>query len=160
MEELFLDEIILDQQQARVTLSGVPDSPGVAAGIFEEIAAGGVFVDMIVQSYHEEPGKSSLSLTIPEEQIEDCLRITRALSRELDCRSMTYCPHVAKLSVSGVGLRSHTSVAIRMFRALSDAGINVEMINTSEVRVNIVVSGDHGSRALRALQEAFDDVLR
>ena len=160
MEELFLDEIILDQQQARVTLSGVPDSPGVAAGIFEEIAAGGVFVDMIVQSYHEEPGKSSLSLTIPEKQIEDCLRITRALSRELDCRSMTYCPHVAKLSVSGVGLRSHTSVAIRMFRALSDAGINVEMINTSEVRVNIVVSGDHGSRALRALQEAFDDVLR
>lgn len=160
MEKLFLDEITLDQQQARVTMNGVPDSPGIAAEIFEEIAAAGVLVDMIVQSYHEMPGKSSLSLTVPQRQLEDCLQIAGALSQKLGCQSITHCPHVAKLSVSGVGLRSHTSVAIRMFRALSQADINVEMINTSEVRVNIVVAGELGSRALQALQSAFADALR
>ena len=160
MEELFLDEITLDQQQARVTMNGVPDSPGIAAEIFEEIAGAGVLVDMIVQSYHEMPGRSSLSLTVPERQLEDCLQIAGALSQNLGCQSITHCPHAAKLSVSGVGLRSHTSVAIRMFRALSEADINVEMINTSEVRVNIVVAGELGSRALQALQDAFADVLR
>ena len=160
MEELFLDEITLDQQQARVTMNGVPDAPGIAAEIFEEIAAAGVLVDMIVQSYHEIPGKSSLSLTVPQEQLDDCLHIVGTLSQKLDCQSITHCPHVAKLSVSGVGLRSHTSVAIRMFRALLQANINVEMINTSEVRVNIVVAGELGSRALQTLQDAFADALR
>ena len=73
---------------------------------------------------------------------------------------MSNSPQVAKLSVSGTGLRSHTGVAIRTFRALADNGINVEMISTSEVRVNVVVHGEHGTRALLQLQEAFQDVLR
>ena len=81
------------------------------------------------------------------------------LAEEFQCRAVSSSPEVAKLSVSGIGLRSHTSVGTRMFRSLSEAGINVEMINTSEVQVNVVVDGKQGQQALAVLTEAFADVL-
>ena len=82
------------------------------------------------------------------------------IAANLSCHDVQFSPDVAKLSVSGVGLRSHTGVAIRMFKALADAGINVDMINTSEVRVNVVVEGRSGEKGLNALQQAFSDALR
>ena len=159
MEELIIDDISLDQTQARVTFRGVPDEPGLAAQVFDEIAAAGVFVDMIVQS-HGQGGRANLSFTVPQESLPLSLEVCRRLAGSLADSSVTSSPIVAKLSVLGVGLRSHTDVAIRMFRSLSDAGINVEMINTSEVRVNVVVDGFRGNDALAALQEAFADAMR
>ena len=159
MEELFIDDIVLDESQSRVTIQGVPDAPGVAARVFEEVAASGIFVDMIVQS-HGGADRASLSFTVPQNKLAAALKVAERIAKELTCRQVTSCPRVAKLSVSGVGLRSHTGVAIRMFRALSEAGINLDLISTSEVRVNVVVDGAQAKTALQCLQAAFADVLR
>ncbi|MCO6454610.1 MAG: ACT domain-containing protein, partial [Pirellulaceae bacterium] len=159
MEELVINGISLDQQQARVTISGVPDTPGVAARVFEEVAAAGILVDMIVQSYNGVEGLATLSFTVPRDKLDTSLRVAEQLAREFRCQEVSSSPRIAKLSVSGIGLRSHTSVGIRMFRALAEAGINVAMINTSEVHVNVVVDGPEGQRALERLQAAFADVL-
>ncbi len=160
MEELVLDDISLDETQGRVTISGVPDIPGVAAKVFHEIAEAGIFVDMIVQSRDSHEEHASLSFTVPREKVDESIAVAQRLSEQFSCTGVTSCPNIAKLSVSGVGLRSHTSVAIRMFRALADVGVNVAMINTSEVRVNVVVNGEEGEQGLESLKAAFGDVLR
>jgi aspartate kinase len=158
MEDLAIDDLSLDDTQARITISHVQDRPGVAAAVFRQIAETDVFVDMIVQGYGRN-GQANLSFTVPHQQISRALMDVGKLARSLDCGAVTSSPRVAKLSVSGIGLRSHTGVAIRMFRSLAEAGINVEMINTSEVRVNVVVAGEHGQKAMQCLKKAFADVL-
>jgi len=160
MEELTIDGVDLDSSQARVTISGVPDKPGIAAKVFEDVAAAGVFVDMIVQSHPSAAGAAILSFTVPQNQLTKSVEAARKIAQSLGCQGVSSSPIIAKLSVSGVGLRTHVGVAIRMFKALSDAGINLEMINTSEVRVNVVVEGVSGERGLKQLQAAFADVLR
>jgi len=160
MEELTIDDITLDQTQARVTIVGVPDTPGVAAKVFDEVAGAEIFVDMIVQSYNGQAGQASLTFTVVKDKLPDSLRVANRLAAAFQCAGVTSSPDIAKLSVSGVGLRSHTGVAIRMFKALASSGINVEMINTSEVRVNVVVDGHRGREALAQLQQAFSDVRR
>lgn len=160
MEELVIDDITLDNNQARITIRGIPDTPGIAAAVFEEVAGSGIFVDMIIQSFDGEEGLASVSFTIPQSQYEVALQVAELICERSQCQGMSNSPRVAKLSVSGIGLRSHTSVAIRMFRALAETGINVEMISTSEVRVNIVVDGNHGEQALLQLQSAFQDLLQ
>ena len=159
MEDLTIDDVRLDDTQARVTISGVPDSPGIAAQVFERVAADGIFVDMIVQSFGR-AGHANLSITVPRADLQKALKTAEELVKQFKCGPVSSAPQVAKLSVSGIGMRSHTGVAIRMFRALAEAGINVEMINTSEVRVNVVVAGSAGQRGLEALQQAFADTLR
>jgi len=159
MEELAIDEISLDDTQARVTVSDIADQPGIAAAIFEAVAAGGIFVDMIVQSYGR-GGKAKLSFTVPQNHYEKCVKLLEQLAIEWKCGPVSGSPKVAKLSVSGIGLRSHTQVAIRTFRCLSEAGINIDLINTSEVRVNVVVDGEHGAKALPCLQRAFADCMQ
>jgi aspartate kinase len=160
MEELFIDDVTLDTSQARVTISGVPDTPGVAAHVFEEVAAAGIFVDMIVQNYDGQEGIAALSFTVPQAKLAESVQVAQRLAEEFKCQGVTSSPKVAKLSVSGVGLRSHTGVAIRMFRAMAEAGVNIDMVNTSEVRVNVVVDGGQGETALKQLQAAFADVMR
>jgi aspartate kinase len=160
MEDLTIDEISLDSTQARVTISGVPDKPGIAAKVFEDVAAAGIFVDMIVQSHPSSAGAATLSFTVPQNQVAKSVEAAKRIAQSLGCREVTSSPNIGKLSVSGVGLRTHVGVAIRMFKALSDAGINLEMINTSEVRVNVVVDGPAGQKGLAQLQAAFADVLR
>ena len=159
MEELTIEGIDLDDTQGRMTITGVPDEPGLAARVFEEVAAADILVDMIVQSMGRD-GRANLSFTVPQSHMETSQKVAARLAKQLKCGPVTSSNQVAKLSVSGIGMRSHTGVAIRMFRSLADAGINVEMINTSEVRVNVVVDGDRGPQGLTALQEAFQDVMR
>ncbi len=156
MEDLLIDDITLDDAQARVTISGAPDAPGVAAALFETISAAGVFVDMIVQNMGQE-GRANLSFTVPRDALQESLDRAEEVRANLGCGPVSHSPHVAKLSVSGVGMRSHTGVAIRMFRALAEAEINVEMINTSEVQVNVVVDGRHGQEGLARLKQAFPE---
>ena len=159
MEDLTIDDISLDDTQARVTIANVPDKPGLAAQVFEQVAAGGILVDMIVQSIGRE-GRANLSFTVPQTALDKAVKLSKELAANLGCGPVTSCPRVAKLSVSGIGMRSHTGVAIRMFRALADAGINLDMISTSEVRVNVVVDGAAGPEALKRLQAAFADAQR
>jgi aspartate kinase len=160
MEGLTIDEITLDPSQARVTISGVPNTPGIAARVFEDVAKAGVFVDMIVQSHPSANGHAVLSFTVPQEQVAKAVAAAEKIATSLACKSVTSSPNIAKLSVSGVGLRTHTGVAIRMFKALADAGINIDLINTSEVRVNVIVDGQQGENAAAQLQAAFADVMR
>ena len=158
MEDLLIDDLALDQSQARITISGIPDRPGVAAQVFEEIAAGGIVVDMIVQSIGRQQF-ASLSFTVPQKDLAKGLELTGAIAKRLGCPAPTHSPNVAKLSVSGTGMRSHTGMASRLFRSLAAEGINAEMVNTSEVRVNVVVDGAQGAKALEVLKKEFADVL-
>ncbi len=157
MEQLTLVDISMTGDQARITLSGVPDEPGLASDVFSKVASAGIIVDMIVQSYDGYQGETSISFTVPETQLEDCLKVLQKLDYKF--RKVSGSKEIAKLSVSGIGLRSHTSVGIGMFEALAAANINVLMINTSELRVNVVVDGNDGERGLAALQEKFSDSL-
>lgn len=159
MEDLVVDQIGLDQSQGRLTLTAVADKPGIAAAIFDAVADAGIFVDMIVQSYGH-AGKANLSFTVPQTQFDDCLQLLRKLAERLNCGPVTSSPKVAKLSVSGIGMRSQSGVAIRTFECLARASINVDMINTSEVRVNVIVDGRHGQAALDAMQKTFADAQR
>jgi aspartate kinase len=157
MEQLTLVDISMVGDQARITLSGVPDQPGVASDVFSKVASAGIFVDMIVQSYDGYLGETSISFTVPEEQLDQCLKVLEKLDYQF--RKVSGSKDIAKLSVSGIVLRSHTSVGIGMFEALAAADINVLMINTSELRVNVVVDGKQGPRGLAALQAKFADAL-
>jgi aspartate kinase len=158
MEDLLIDDVTLDESQARVTISRVPDKPGVAARIFEEIAAGGIVVDMIVQSVGREE-LANLSFTVPQKDLPKSLELAGGLAARLGCRAPASCPEVAKLTVFGTGMKSHTGVASRLFRSLAAVGINVDMINTSEVRMSVVVEGGQGPKALATLKTEFADVL-
>jgi aspartate kinase len=158
MEDLIIDEITLDESQARVTLEQVPDTPGLAAQVFDEIAEQGIVVDMIVQSVGRE-GHANLSCTIPQEDLARCLELAAELARGFGSPPPTSSPRVAKLSVCGTGMRSHTDVAARMFQSLADTGINVDMISTSEVHLNVVVDGSQGQKGLDVLRKEFADVM-
>jgi len=158
MEDLTIDAIALDDAQARVTISHIPDRPGVAADCFDAIAGAGILVDMIVQSVGRD-GHANLTFTVSRSDLDKSCRAAGNVVRQFGEGAVTSSGSVAKLTVSGIGLRSHTGVAIRMFRALTDEHINVDMISTSEVQVNAVVDAAHGRRGLEALQRAFADAM-
>jgi len=150
MEGLVISGVDLDERQARVTLYNVPDQPGYAAQVFRQIAEAGVFVDMIVQNVSRE-GTTLLSFTVPRDAAERAAEAARAVGQgEVSVESS-----LAKLSVLGVGMRTHTGVATRMFGALADRGINIALINTSEVRINAVTDVARGQEALACLKGAF-----
>jgi aspartate kinase len=154
MEDLTIDEITLDQSQALVTIADVPDKPGMTAALFDELAKANVFVDMIVQSFGRD-GQANVSFTVPQGELARTIELARGLAQRLDCSGVSSTPRVAKLSVSGIGMRSNSSVAIRLFQSLTAAGINVDLMSTSEVRVNVIVDGHQGEAALACLQKAF-----
>jgi len=158
MEEILIEDITLDASQARVTVVDLADIPGLAAQVFGEIAEAGISVDMIVQSIGRK-NRANLSFTVAQEDLQRSLKVAADLAERLGCPPPTSCPQVAKLSVFGVGMRSHTDVASRMFSSLAAAGINVDMISTSEVRVNVVVDRKDGEKALAALRQEFADVM-
>ncbi|TWT95287.1 Aspartokinase [Botrimarina colliarenosi] len=157
MEELRIDGCDLDTTQALLTLRNVPDKPGIAAEIFEAIAHRGVLVDLIVQSIGQD-GLTTVGLTVPQNDIAESQKLVAEIAARFG-GEVTAEPNVAILSVTGVGVRSHTGVGTRIFRALSGAGINVELIGTSEVKVSVVIAGEHAAKALTATEEAFADVI-
>jgi len=158
MEELTIDDIQLDQSQGRVTVSEVPDEPGIAATVFEAVAAKDIMVDMIVQGTGRD-GFSKLSFSVPQESLKAAAEVATEAAEKLGCGPVSYESQVAILSVFGIGIRTNTSVGVRMFQALSDEEINVDMVGSSEVRVNVVVKADKGEAGLAALREAFADVM-
>ena len=154
MESLMIDEILLDDAQSRITLTRVPNEPGIAATLFERVAAQGIFVDMIVQSFAYDQF-ADISFSVPRDQCVLATEVAQQIKDEFQCNAIHSQQDIAKLVVAGIGLRSHTAVALGTFQALSDAGINVEMINTSEVRVNVVVTGKQGNAGLQHLNQYF-----
>ena len=160
LEELSITDLSLDTTQATISIQGVADTPGIAATIFEKVAQENIVVDMIIQSYLDQTDIASLSFTVNRQDVERTLAVIQAMQTEVPFQQVVSHPAVAKLSVSGIGLRSHTGVAIRMFESLAEAGLNIEMINTSEVRVNVIVDDSQGTDGLEALNKAFADVMQ
>ena len=159
MEDLAIDEISLDDTQSLVLMTKVPNEPGVAANLFDQIADAGVFVDMIVQS-HASDDVADIAFSVKREDFDRAVATAQAICDQFGCEGVTSKPEIAKLSVSGVGLRSHTGVAIGIFEALGSAGINLDAINTSEVRVNAIVDGSTGKAAEEALKQKFASSMR
>ena len=150
MEDLVIAGVDLDESQARVSLFHVPDRPGYAALVFRAIGKAGVFVDMIVQNVAMD-GDSLLSFTVPRESAD---RAVEAVQKA-GIPDVSVEPALAKLSVVGVGMRTHTGVATRMFAALAERGININLINTSEVRINVGTDISRGREGLECLKKAF-----
>lgn len=152
MEDLVVSGVELDENQARITLLNIPDKPGYAARVFQRIAEANVIVDMIVQNAGI-GGVTHLSVTVPRAEADTA---ARAVAAESGHDGVRVEPTLAKLSVLGVGVRTHTGAATRMFGALAARGINIALINTSEVRVNVATDLDRGREGLECLRQAFD----
>jgi aspartate kinase len=154
MEDIVVSEVQLDAEQSRVTISNLPDVPGTAAQIFEAVAEGGVLVDMIVQNTSRR-GRANLSFTVPREDLDSCLLLGREVLEQWPEALLSFDREMAKLTVMGIGLRTHTGVGEKLFRALAESDINVQLINTSEIRMSAVVGPQHGRRALDSLLATF-----
>ena len=153
MEDLAIEDCQLDESQALVTFVDLPDTPGVAAEVFEELGNAGLLVDMIVQSEPRD-GKAELSFTVASEDRELAATTARAIAEPRGAR-VADIPHVAKLSITGVGIRSHSAIADSLFQPLAEAGINIDLVSTSEVRLNVVVAATQGEEAITILRQAL-----
>jgi aspartate kinase len=153
MEDLAIEDCLLDSSQALVTFTDLPDTPGVAAEVFAELGKAGLNVDMIVQS-HPRNGHAEISFTVPAEHRDAATKAARTIAAARGA-TVADVPHVAKLSITGVGIRSHAGVADRLFKPLAEEGINIDLVSTSEVRLNVIVAAEQGQRSLKVLRNAF-----
>lgn len=152
MEQPLVSGIAIDRNQARVTLRGVTDKPGIAAEIFRKLASENINVDMIIQNVGHD-GTTNLGFTVPENELE----ITKSAMREINASQVVeYDSDIAKVSIVGVGMKSHSGVACKAFDTLATEGINIEMISTSEIKISIVTAAKYGELAVRALHDAYD----
>ncbi|MEW4561935.1 aspartate kinase [Bremerella sp. JC770] len=158
MEDLAIDDIELDRSQSLLLVRRVPDRPGIAAQVLNAVASKGINIDVIIQNVGRD-NSANVSFTCPVGDYEKAFAALEEVVQEIGAGEVEGNREAAKLSVSGIGLRSHTGVGVRMFKALSSAGINVDLISTSEVRVNVIVDEHEGEPGLKALEAAFKDVL-
>jgi aspartate kinase len=155
MEEIVVSDILLNTAEGRITIYDLPDQPGNCSRVFQAVAVGGIIVDMIVQNLTR-AGRAELSFSVPRSDLAAAQRLTEEVTRTIDPSVRVVAdPDIARLFVFGVGMRTHTGVARRMFGALAGQGINIAMINTSEVCVSVVVERAHGGQALSTLRQAF-----
>jgi len=153
MEEVLVSGVVLDKNQARVTLRGVSDRPGIAAEIFTVLAKENINVDMIIQNKSTD-GLTNLGFTVPQSEHENAKKIMKTFDH--DIQGMDFDNQVCKVSVVGVGMKSHSGVAATAFTVLADSNINIQMISTSEIKVSMVIDEKYGELAIRALHEAYE----
>jgi aspartate kinase len=154
MEQAIVSGVTYTTDEAKVTVRGVPDKPGVAADVFSALADAHVNVDMIIQNVGEQ-GHSDISCTVPVDDLPSAREALDRVVTELGAKGYTADDTMAKLSLIGAGMRSHPGVAALMFRTLADRGINLEMISTSPIKVSCVIAEDRVEEAVRALHDAF-----
>jgi aspartate kinase len=154
MEDVVLRGVSLEKNQAKVTILGVPDKPGVAAGLFSALATAGLSVDMIVQNVSAQ-GTADLTFTINQDDLNSARKVIGAEAKKIGARDFTAQGGISKLSVVGIGMRSHAGVAATLFSALAQAGINIQMISTSEIKISIIINEDEGPRATQVVHDAF-----
>ncbi|VAX20313.1 Aspartokinase [hydrothermal vent metagenome] len=155
MEEVVVSAVAFARGQAKITILGVPDRPGIAATIFSGIAGAQVNVDMIIQNVSE-GGLTDLSFTVPKEETADTLKKLKPIVAEIGAREVKADENIGKVSIIGVGMRSHSGVAAQAFSALADGGINIMMISTSEIKVSCVVAEDDIDKAVKILHDTFE----
>ncbi len=154
MEEALISGVTYDKNQAKITLSKVPDHPGVAAKIFNEIGKHEIVVDMIVQNISTE-GYTDMTFTIPRTDFKKTISLTKKISKELKAREIISDNKISKISLVGVGMKTHSGIASKMFTALANEGINIVMISTSEIKISCVIEEKYTELAVRTLHKAF-----
>lgn len=155
MENVVVSGVAYDKNQSKITVAGVPDRPGVAAKLFEAIASANIVVDMIVQNVSSDARETDISFTVPKGDIRKALKITEEIVSELGARDVKVRDDISKVSVVGVGMRTHSGVAAKMFGALAQHRINIMMISTSEIKVSCVIDSKYTELAVRVLHDAF-----
>lgn len=157
MEGVVIRGVALDKNQAKVTLFGVPDQPGLAARIFKALADASINVDMIVQNTSRGSGTSNtdLSFTVDKPDLLKATKVIEGLKKDVGFRDVAADEKIAKLSIVGVGMRSHSGVAAKTFETLAKEGVNIDMISTSEIKISVVIELAKGEQAMRALHAAF-----
>jgi aspartate kinase len=152
MEQPIVSGVALDRNQARVTLRGVTDKPGIAADIFKKLAKTNINVDMIIQNVGHD-GTTNLGFTVPQNELE----MTKKAMEEIKAsESVEYDSDIVKVSIVGVGMKSNSGVACKAFDTLANEGINIEMISTSEIKISMVVADKYGELAVKSLHAAYD----
>jgi len=152
MEEVLVSGVVLDKNQARVTLRGVSDRPGIASEIFTMLAKANINVDMIIQNVGTD-GCTNLGFTVPQSEHDNAKKIMSTFDH--DIHGMDFDNHVCKVSVVGVGMKSHAGVAATAFTVMANSNINIEMISTSEIKVSMIINEKYGELAVRSLHEAY-----
>jgi aspartate kinase len=157
MEDVVVRGVSLDKNQAKVTLVGVPDKPGVAARIFKALGDATVNVDMIVQNISHGSGTpaTDLSFTTDKPDLLKAQKVIDDLKKELGFRNVIATDKIGKLSIVGVGMKSHTGVAGKLFETLAREGVNIDMISTSEIKISVVIDLAKGEAAMKAVHSAF-----
>ena len=157
MEDVVIRGVSLDKNQAKVTIVGVPDKPGVAARVFNALADAAINVDMIVQNVSSNSGSpaTDISFTVDKPDLLKASRVIEGLKSEIGYRESVSDEKIGKLSIVGVGMRSHSGVAAKMFQTLATEGVNIDMISTSEIKISVVIDLAKGEAAMRAVHKAF-----
>ena len=155
MEDVVVSGVTCDKGEAKVTIIRVPDKPGVASRIFSTVSEANIIVDMIIQNVSAE-GYTDVTFTIPQSDLNKTLEVVGKVSQEIDAGEVSSDSNIAKVSVVGVGMRSHSGVAARAFSALAREGINIMMISTSEIKLSCVIEAKYAELAVRVLHEAFE----
>ena len=155
MEDVVIRGVAVDKNQAKVTIAGVPDKPGVAAKVFKTVADANVNIDVIVQNVSEK-GFTDISFTVPSNEAGKATKALQPIVKEIGAREASSTGEIAKLSVVGIGMRSHPGVAAKMFETLAANGINIDMISTSEIKISVIIKLAEADKAARAIHDAFE----
>jgi aspartate kinase len=157
MEQAIIAGVAHDRSEAKITVVGVPDRIGEAARIFTAIADAGINIDMIVQNVSAvATGRTDISFTLPSDDGQRAMTTLKALQQSVGFESLLYDDHIGKVSLVGAGMRSHPGVSAKFFKTLADAGVNIGMISTSEIRISVVMNQDEVDQAVNATHRAFD----
>ena len=154
MEQPVVSGVMHDRNQSKITVKGVPDQPGIAANIFNALAEASISVDMIIQNVSAE-GHTDISFTLHTTNLQEAMSIMEKKGQEVQAESISSDSEISKISVVGAGMRSHAGVAARIFSTLSNNGINIMMISTSEIRVSCIIDTKNTEQAVRALHSEF-----
>jgi len=155
VEQEIVSGIAHSGNEAKITLVRVPDNPGIAAAVFGPLSEASINVDMIVQNVSDDGKATDLTFTVPKDDLARTLEVLEGSKKTLGFERVVGDPDVVKISVVGVGMRSHAGVAMRMFQALADKGINIQVISTSEIKISVLVSDAYTELALRSLHTAY-----
>ncbi len=154
MDSVLVSGVTYDKDEAKITLVRVPDRPGLASQIFTPIAEAGIVVDMIIQNASED-GTTDMTFTVPKADYKKAISLVEKAVPVVQAKGVKVDPNIAKVSIVGVGMRTHAGVAARMFRVLASHGINVEMISTSEIKISVVIDDKYTELAVKALHKEF-----
>jgi len=154
MEDAVVSAVTHDTAEAKITISGVPDRPGIAAAIFDTMGQNAVNVDMIIQNVSD-AGLTDISFTVPEADLTGVSAALEVCLKEIGARTWSFDKNIAKVSIVGAGMKSHPGVTAKMFKVLADEGINIDLISTSPIRVSCIIAADQTETAVCALHTAF-----